>query len=455
MNNKVLLVDDDLELCELTGKQLKKLKFEVHLRHAADAALEAVSNEEFDVVVTDLNMPGMNGIELTNRLRQNRPDTPVIVITSYGSLETAIAAIRAGAYDFITKPVDIEILSITLDGAIKYRLLHKEVQLLRKAVQQAEGFEDFTGESVPMKRVFSLLDKAAATDVTVLITGDSGTGKELVARALHRRSKRQGGPFVAVNCSALPENLLESELFGHVRGAFTDAKSTRVGLFGKANKGTLFLDEISDMPIGLQAKILRTLEERTARPVGGNSETPFDVRIVAATNCDLARLVEEKRFREDLYYRLNVVHIEMPPLRERGRDILLLASHFTEHFASQMQMDVTGLSTPAAEKLLNYSWPGNVRELKNSIERAVALTGTNKLTVDDLPERIRDYKTAHAIVNIDNPSELVTLAVLEQRYIQRVLYVADGNKAQAARILGIDRKSLYRKLERFEGLAED
>ncbi|MDJ0763594.1 MAG: sigma-54 dependent transcriptional regulator [Myxococcota bacterium] len=451
MTKKVLIVDDDKELCELTGTQLEKRRFQVCLRYDAAAALEAVSNEEFDAVVTDLNMPEMNGIELTEMIHQNRPDTPVIVITSYGSLETAIAAMRAGAYDFITKPIDIELLHITLNRAIHHRHLHKEVTLLRRTVEASQGFEEFQGESAPMNKVFSLVSKAAETEVTVLITGESGTGKELVARALHKRSKRQGGPFVAVNCSALPENLLESELFGHVKGAFTDAKSTRIGLFGKANKGTLFLDEIGDMPLGLQAKILRTLEERTVRPVGGNTETPFDVRVISATNRDLAQVVEDKGFREDLFYRLNVVHIDMPPLRQRGRDILLLADHFIDQFASQMQRDVSGLSTTAAEKLLGYSWPGNVRELKNSIERAMALTGTDKLTVDDLPERIRDYKAAHAIVSDDNPNELVTLTELERRYIQQVLGLVGGNKAQAARILGVDRKSLYRKLARLEG----
>jgi DNA-binding NtrC family response regulator len=455
MNNKVLLVDDDKELRELLAKQLEKRGFQVEQKHDAAAALEAVSNQEFDAVVTDLNMPGMNGIELTEKLHQNRPDTPVIVITSYGSLETAIAAIRAGAYDFITKPVEQELLCITLNRTIRHRLLHEEVMLLREAVHAVEGFEEFQGESAPMKRVFSTVAKAAGSDVTVLITGESGTGKELVARALHNRSRRQGGPLVAINCSALPENLLESELFGHVKGAFTDANSTRTGLFVQANTGTLFLDEICDMPFSLQAKILRTLEERKVRPVGGNAETAFDVRLVAATNYDLDRAVEEKRFREDLYYRLNVIHIDMPPLRERGRDILLLAQHFVEHFSSKMQRDVTGLSTPAAEKLLSYTWPGNVRELKNSIERAVALTCTDKLTVDDLPERIRDYKTAHAIVNIDNPAELVTLTELEQRYILRVINLVGGNKTQAARILGINRKSLYRKLDRLEGRASD
>jgi two-component system response regulator AtoC len=451
MNNKVLFVDDDQELCALTGKQLEKRKFQVQLRNDAASALEAVSNESFDVVVTDLYMPGMSGIELAERLSQNRPDTPVIVITSFGSLETAISAIRAGAYDFITKPVDIELLTLTISRAIHHRLLHEEVRLLRQTVWAVEGFEEFLGESAPMKKVLLLVAKAASADVTVLITGESGTGKELVARALHQKSNRKDGPFVAINCSALPENLLESELFGHMRGAFTDAKTSRTGLFVKADRGTLFLDEIGDMPPGLQAKILRTLEERTVRPVGGNTETVFDVRLVAATNCDLALAVEEKRFREDLYYRLNVVHIEMPPLRARGRDILLLADHFIEQFSAQMKRDVTGLSTTAAEKLLGYAWPGNVRELKNGIERAVALTGTDKLVVDDLPERIRDYRAAHAIVSSDNPAELVTLAELEQRYIQRVLSLLGGNKAQAARILGIERKSLYRKLERLEG----
>jgi len=289
----------------------------------------------------------------------------------------------------------------------------------------------------------------------VLVRGESGTGKELVAQALHKRGRRTAGPFVAVNCAAMPETLLESELFGHARGAFTDAKSARTGLFVQADHGTLFLDEIGTMPLGLQPKLLRALQQRTVRPVGSDTEVPFDVRLVAATNADLEAAVEAGTFREDLFFRINVIPIEVPPLRRRGNDVLLLAQRFLEEFASQAQKPVRGLTSAAAEKLLGYSWPGNVRELRNCIERAVALTRFEQLTVEDLPDKVRDAKRPAVLLAADDPSELVPMEEVERRYILRVLEAAGGNKASAARILGLDRKTLYRKLERWgaEGTA--
>jgi two-component system response regulator HydG len=318
-------------------------------------------------------------------------------------------------------------------------------------VETSNRFEELIGESRPIKKVYSLVNRAAQTDVTVLITGESGTGKELIARALHRRSKRKDGPFVAINCSALPETLLESELFGHAKGAFTDAKTARDGLFVQASGGTLFLDEIGEMPIGLQAKILRALEERTVRPVGGNQEVRFDVRIVSATNRDLPLAVEGKTLREDLYYRLNVIQVDLPALKNRGRDVLLLAQAFIKSFAAEMDREVTGITQPAAAKLLAYSWPGNVRELKNCIERAVTLTETDQLIVEDLPEHIQAHKASHVLVTGADEADMVTLEEMERRYIESVLSCVEGNKTKAAHILGIDRKSLYRKIERFSG----
>jgi two-component system response regulator HydG len=288
----------------------------------------------------------------------------------------------------------------------------------------------------------------------VLINGESGTGKELVARALHEKSRRASGPFVAVNCAAMPEALLESELFGHAKGAFTDAKAARSGLFVQAHGGTLFLDEVGEMPLGLQPKLLRALQERVMRPVGGDREVSFDVRLVAATNRDLEGMVEENRFREDLYYRLNVVQMELPPLRSRGGDILLLAQHFIEHFAARADKRVTGLHEAVAERLMSYSWPGNVRELRNCIERAVAVTGAERLTVEDLPEKIRAYRASHVVVASGDPSELTTLEEVERRYILRVMEEVKGNKSLAAQILGLDRKTLYRKLDRIKGSEE-
>ncbi|MBM4092937.1 MAG: sigma-54-dependent Fis family transcriptional regulator, partial [Planctomycetes bacterium] len=295
------------------------------------------------------------------------------------------------------------------------------------------------------------LSRIADSEASVLIAGESGTGKELVARAIHRRSRRSGHPFVAVNCAALPDALLESELFGHAKGAFTDARAARKGLFLEAESGTLFLDEIGDFPLATQAKLLRALEEQRLRPVGGDREVPFDVRILSATNRDLEAAVEEGRFREDLFFRINVIQVEIPPLRARGGDILLLAQHFASIFATRAGKQVTGISDAVAEKLMSYSWPGNVRELRNVMERAVALTRYEKLAVDDLPEKIRDYQSSRMVIGGNDPADLMPLEEVERRYIVHVLSAMGDNKSNAARVLGLDRKTLYRKLRQFDG----
>jgi two-component system response regulator HydG len=291
--------------------------------------------------------------------------------------------------------------------------------------------------------------KLADSDASVLVTGESGTGKEVVARALHRMGRRRNGPFIAINCAAMPEALLESELFGHARGAFTDARSSRTGLFVQSDGGTLLLDEIGELPMSLQPKLLRALQERHVRPVGGDSEVAFDVRLVCTTNRDLEEAIEEERFREDLFFRVNVVHVQMPPLRARGTDVLLLAQHFLVRYATQAGKQVVGISPAAAERLMAYTWPGNVRELQNCIERAVALTTFEQIAVDDLPEKIRAYRRSHVIVASDDPSELVPLEEVERRYILRVVEAVGGNKTLAAQVLGMGRKTLYRKLERW------
>jgi DNA-binding NtrC family response regulator len=446
MSNAILIVDDDVAMCEMLVKGLARRGFDCRFRTAADEALALMETEPFDVVVTDLNMRAMNGLELCARIVANRPDVPVVVITAFGSLETAVGAIRAGAYDFITKPVDVEALALTLARAAEHRALREEVRRLRQALAETRRFDEMIGESAPMKKVHSLLAQIVDADASVLVTGESGTGKELVARALHRLGPRKTGPFVAINCAAMPEPLLESELFGHVRGAFTDARSDRAGLFVQASGGTLFLDEIGDMPLGMQAKLLRALQERKVRPVGGDREIPFDVRVVAATNRDLDTAVAEQRFREDLYFRVNVIQIVVPPLRARGNDVLVLAQSFVEQFAGRSGKKVTGLGTPVAERLLSYAWPGNVRELQNAIERAVAVTRFAELTVEDLPERIRDYHVSHVLVVAEDPSELAPMEEVERRYIARVMESVGGNKTLAARVLGLDRKTLYNKL---------
>jgi two-component system response regulator AtoC len=454
MSDRVLIVDDDASMCKLLADGLGRRGFDVAWRTSPGEALSLLRSEDFDVVVTDMSMKDMNGLELCEKIVSARPDTPVIVITAFGSMETAIAAIRVGAYDYITKPFDLEQLFLSVKRAVQHRLLRNEVTRLRRILSESQTFEQIVGASEPMKKVFDLVERVADSESSVLVTGESGTGKELVARALHQRSPRREGPFVAISCAAMPEMLLESELFGHEKGAFTDARAAHDGLFILANGGTLFLDEIGDMPLSLQPKILRALQEKKVRRVGGGVEIPCDARIVAATRRDLEEDVGEKRFREDLFFRINVIHIDLPPLRVRGNDILMLAQHFLEQFAARLGRKVTGLAEAAAEKLLAYDWPGNVRELQNCIERAVALAQYDKITVEDLPEKIRGHRGSHVIVAGSDSSDLMPMDEVERRYILRVLDAVGGNKTLAAQVLGFDRKTLYRKLERY-GVTSD
>ena len=423
----------------------------VSWKASAEAALAALAEAEYDVVVTDISMTGMSGLALCERIVANRPNLPVVLITAFGSLETAVGAVRAGAYDFVTKPFDLEVLALALDRAVRHHQLFEEVRRLRDVVARSTEMDGMIGTSPAMRRVFELIDRIAETDATVLISGRSGTGKELVARALHKRGQRAAAPFVAVNCAAIPEPLLESELFGHVKGAFTDARSARRGLFLKANGGTLFLDEIADMPLGMQSKLLRVLQERTVRAVGGDQEEAYDARIVTATNRDIEAEVGERRFREDLFYRINVIRIDMPPLAARGRDVLLLAQHFVARAAAQLSRPVLGLSPAAAAKLLAYAWPGNVRELENCIEGAVALARGDEVTVDDLPEIIRDYQSNDLSIPSVDAAELLPMDEVERRHILRVLKSVGGSKAAAAAVLGLHPSTLYRKLDKYAG----
>jgi DNA-binding NtrC family response regulator len=452
MRRRVLIVDDDQSMCELLEAALKKRGFDPVWRTIAEDALSLLASEDFAVAITDLSMAGINGLELCRRILQNQPDIPVVVITAFGTMETVIAAIRAGAYDFISKPFEMDQLAMTIERAAKHRELEQEVKKLRIAVSDSMRFGEMLGDSPAMQEVFELVGRVANTEATVLITGESGTGKELIARALHHRGRRHQGPFVAVNCASIPETLLESELFGHAKGAFTDAKTARTELLVGASGGTLFLDEIGDMPMGMQVKLLRVLQERTVRPVGGTAEVPFDTRIVTASNRDLEADVAAGRFREDLFYRINVVRVHLPPLRSRGSDILVLAQHFIESYAKQGRKNVLGISGEAAKRLLEYQWPGNVRELQNCMERAVALTRFDQIVVNDLPEKIRNYQST-VVVDTEDPSEMLPMEEVEKRYILRVLRAFGGNKTLAARVLHLDRKTLYRKLGRYEEFA--
>ena len=446
---KVFVVDDEREMADLVQLGLKKRGFQVVTFGSGADALAAMTEHDIDVVVTDLNMKGMSGLELCQRIVADRPDVPVLVLTAFGSFETAVGAIRAGAYDFVTKPVEIEALAIAVRRAGEHRQLRGEVKRLREVVASTRGRGDLVGASPAMHQVYDLIDQVSVTDATVLITGESGTGKEVVARAIHERSRRKAGPFVAINCAAVPEALLESELFGHAKGAFTDAKQSRQGLFQQANGGTLFLDEIGEMALALQPKLLRAIQERKVRPVGAESEVPVDVRLVAATNRDLEEMVEEKRFREDLYYRINVIHIPLPPLRARGGDVLLLAHHMLRHYAAVFDKKVVGLSPAAAERLVAYDWPGNVRELGNCLERAVALAHFEEIRVEDLPEKVRNRQNVRSPALSADAPELLTLEEVERRHVLRVLEACEGNRTDAAKLLGLDRKTLYRKLLRW------
>ena len=451
MPGKLLVVDDDETTCELLAAALRTEGHEVAWETAGEAALERLRDVDYDAVLTDLSMPGVDGLELCQRALRIKPNLPIVVVTGHADLDSAVSAMRSGAYDLITKPVDTKLLAHQVRRAVKHRHLAEEVRRLRDALARSDGESRIVGRSRAMRSVFDLVSRVAPTDAAVLVLGESGTGKELVARAIHDTSMRSSGPFVALNCAAVPPSLIESELFGHVKGAFTDARRTHEGLFVQATGGTLFLDEIGDLPLEMQPKLLRALQERRVRPVGSSAEVEFDARIVTATNVDLERRVEEDRFREDLLYRIDVVRIELPPLRERGHDILLLAQHFLEAHRKAGEPGPRALSEAAASKLMAYDWPGNVRELENCMERAVALSRREEITADDLPLKIREHLTDRLLLAADDTDELVTLEELESRYIHRVLDMVSGNKSRAARVLGLDRRSLYRRLQKYDG----
>jgi two-component system response regulator HydG len=449
VTTSVLIVDDDPAECSLLEASMRAQGFSSSAVTSAEAALELVMSSDFDVVVTDLNMKAMSGLQLCEQMVAAHPDVAVVVVTAFGSIETAVAAIRTGAYDFLAKPFELQALALTVERAANHRALTKEVKRLRRVVADTERFEELLGSSPAMKKTYDLVERIAATDASVLVTGESGTGKELLARAIHQRSKRRDGPFIAINCAAVTETLLESELFGHAKGAFTDAKSARAGLFVAANGGTLFLDEIGELPLGLQPKLLRALQERRVRPVGGNAEVPFDARLVCATNRDLETAAEEGRFRSDLFYRINVVHVPMPSLHARGADVLLLAQSFLERFARSFGKPVSGLAPDVAERLLAYAWPGNVRELANCIEHAVAVSRGELLTLEDLPERVREFCPNQVVFAGAESSTFIPLEEMERRYVMRVFEALAGNRSLVAQTLGVDRKTLYRKLKTY------
>jgi two-component system response regulator HydG len=448
MFGRILLLEEDEGTARSLKDALQHRDFNVSWVPPGEEAIHALGDADWDVVVTDLDLHDQKGFELCTQLTEHRPDVPVVVVTGNGNFDAAVAAIRAGAYDFITKPIAVDSFVLALNRAIGHRQLTSEVHRLRAVVAQPKRMDDIIGNSPAIHRVFDLIERVADSDASVLITGESGTGKEMVARAVHARSNRSKQPFVPINCAAIPTTLMESELFGHVRGAFTDAKQARNGLFLQASGGTVFLDEISEIPLEMQAKLLRVLQDRRVRPVGGDTEVVFDARLITASNRDLLAEVEGGRFRSDLYYRINVVHIPLPPLRMRREDILLLAQHFVQKFAKAENKQVEGIGHAAAQKLRDYDWPGNVRELENCIERAIALTRMSEIGLEDLPERILEHTNNQPVPTQggDKLADIVKLEEMELRYIRHVLSAVGGNKSLAARLLGLDRRSLYRRL---------
>jgi two-component system response regulator HydG len=445
----VLLIDDDVALCEFLETALTRQGYRVCAFNDAQQALAALPELDVDVTVTDINMGGLDGLAFTKRALELRPGLLVIFITGEASIDTAVSAIRLGAWDYLIKPIEAPRLLLSVARARQHLALSREVRrLTASASHQGQLGSALLGQSAALRKVVALVERVASSEVAVLIRGESGTGKELVARAVHQHSARASGPFVAINCAALPSALVESELFGHARGAFTDARTEKRGLFLEAQDGTLFLDEVAELPLEMQAKLLRALQERKVRAVGGATEVSFNARLVAATNRDLETEVQEKRFREDLYYRINVVRIDVPPLRERPADVLPLAHEFIQRASASGPRKVRGLSHQAAERLLAYDWPGNVRELENAMQSAVALARFEELAVEDLPTAVRTFRSQRVILSAETEAELVTLQEMESRYLRRVLSLVGGNKTRAAEILGVDRRTLYRMLER-------
>jgi two-component system, NtrC family, response regulator AtoC len=442
-------------MCELLHVRLTKRGYDAPWQTSAPKALDLLQKEHFDIVVADVQMSEMDGLEFCERVVSNQPDIHVILMTAHASVERAVAALRARARDFLVKPFEIDALVAIIESA-QLRCRAQASCAVSSASFSDPGqhpeWASIVGASEPMVLLRTLVARVAAVDTSIVITGESGTGKELIARAVHQSSQRSKGPFVAFNCAAVPETLLEAELFGHTKGAFTDARSDRPGLFLEANGGVLFLDEIGELSLSMQPKLLRALQERCVRQVGGSREISFDTRIVAATNRNLETMVRQGQFREDLYYRLNVIEVPVPPLRARGDDILLCAQHFVERFAKAFGCNVRGLSREASERLLAHSWPGNVRELQNVVERAVALTSSQQITVADLPASLRRYRKNNVSYGGIDEAALFSLEEVERRHIQAVMLATGGNRTAAASILGVDRRTLLRK-ETPRGLA--
>ncbi|MFB3819271.1 MAG: sigma-54-dependent transcriptional regulator [Candidatus Methylomirabilales bacterium] len=441
---RVLIIDDDAEVVRLLEQDLTACGFTVFPACSGAAGLRLLRETPVDAVVTDLRMPDFGGLEIVRAAAESQPEARVIIITAFATIASAIDAVKQGAFDYVSKPFEIEELVLALERALEDSRLRRENRSLRGEVERRYGFESLVGASPPMQEVFALIQGAARADLNVLVTGESGTGKELVARAIHYNSARRRGPFVALNCAAIPETLLESELFGHVRGAFTGAAAARTGLVEEAHGGTLFLDEISEMSVALQAKLLRVLEDREVRPLGSNRGTVVEFRAIASTNRDPRAQVAAGTFRADLYYRLNVVTVHLPPLRARAGDVPRLAHHFVQKFAARQGRTVRGLTPEAVALLEAHAWPGNVRELENAIERAVAFARGDRIAPADLPPAVRE----EGQILEAGVARRWSLRELEERYIQRVLAEVQGDRTRAAQILQVHPRTLERRDQR-------
>jgi len=428
---------------------LREEGYETDVAYEGETALQKSRQSYFDLTITDLMMPKMRGVELVQRLREIDNGALVLLITGFGTIESAVEAMRAGAFHYVTKPFRNEEILIQIKRALEQKRLEQEVQRLRTEVRAQRRFQNIIGQSVAMQKILETVAQVSDLPANILIEGESGTGKELIARAIHANSSRASGPFIAVNCAAIPETLLESELFGYVRGAFTDARKDRSGLFREANGGTLFLDEIGELPVTLQTKLLRVLEDKEVRPLGANQGEKVDTRVLSASNRNLEELVRSDKFRQDLYYRLNVIRIELPPLRHRGDDVPLLVRHFVEKFAAGAKHQVDGIDAEALTALKNYDWPGNIRELEHMIERAVLLGKGSRIGLQDLPANVVGDGES-SVVLAQALTRQLTLRDLEREYVAKVLDATNGNKTEAAKILGVDRTTLYRKLEEYK-----
>ncbi|MGD8426311.1 MAG: sigma-54 dependent transcriptional regulator [Balneolaceae bacterium] len=452
MKGSILIADDEPGIRESLTIVLEDEGYHCTAVKDGAQAIKAIDEASFDIVISDLKMPNADGIDVLEYVLQHSSETLTIIITAHATVETAIQALRKGAADYILKPLDFDEVLIRLESLLEHKNLVQENKYLREQIDQEYNFNHIIGESSAMKRIYKMVERVSQATSNVLITGASGTGKELVARAIHFNSNRAKKPFLAINCGAIPENLVESELFGHKKGAFTGATSDKEGVFVAANGGTVFLDEVAEIPMNLQVNLLRVLQEREVKPVGSNQNLSFDTRIISATNKDLGEEVEQGKFRDDLFYRLNVVEISLPALQERREDIPLLSHHFLQKYNKELKRNLKGIASEAMSALMAYQWKGQVRELENVIERAVLLSDNEYLTIDDLPSAIRNTSGAENY-KMDNSTLDEAVQVFEKHHIQSILKRTDGNKSEAARLLGIDPSTLYRKMERL-GLSE-